>query len=139
MRQKGLAAKTIVNCLGLLKMVVASAVDKNGEQLFPRKWNHEFIDLPIVDMKAQYRPTFTPEVMTQIIEAADDQERVLYALLAGAGLRIGEALGLEVGHLSPDCRTITVEQSVWEGFVQAPKRRRMLIGRSTCARRSLIF
>ena len=121
MRQKGLAAKTIVNCVGLLKMVVASAVDENGEQLFPRKWNHDFIDLPIVDMTAQRRPTFPAEVMTKIIEAADGQERVLYALLAGTGLRIGEALGLEVRHLSKDCRTITVEQSVWEGSVQAPK------------------
>jgi len=46
---------------------------------------------------------------------------VLYALLAGTGLRVGEAFGLEVKHLSSDCRTITVEQSCWEGDIQTPK------------------
>jgi hypothetical protein len=50
-----------------------------------------------------------------------DQEQVLYALLAGTGLTIGEALGLELKHLSVDCRTITVEQSCWEGTPQSPK------------------
>jgi hypothetical protein len=33
----------------------------------------------------------------------------------------GEAFGLEVKHLSPDCRTITFEQSCWEGDIQTPK------------------
>ncbi len=41
--------------------------------------------------------------------------------LAGSGLRIGEALGLEIKHLSSDCGTITVEQSCWEGDLQTPK------------------
>lgn len=39
----------------------------------------------------------------------------------GSGLRVGEALGLEIKHLSLDCRTITVEQSCWEGDIQTPK------------------
>jgi integrase len=39
------------------------------------------------------------------------QYRVLYALLAGSGLRIAEALGLEIGkHLSPDCSIVFVRQ-----------------------------
>jgi integrase len=47
---------------------------------------------------------------------------VLFALLAGTGLRIGEALGLKLGeHLCGDFSTIRVQQSVWRGFVQAPK------------------
>jgi integrase len=47
---------------------------------------------------------------------------VLCALLAGSGLRIGEALGLELGkHISKDCRTLCVRQSVWEGVTQKPK------------------
>jgi integrase len=33
----------------------------------------------------------------------------------------GEALGLEIRHLSCDCRTIAVEQSCWEGELQIPK------------------
>jgi integrase len=39
-----------------------------------------------------------------IVEKSVGQERVLYALLAGAGLRVGEALGLEFQHISEDFR-----------------------------------
>ena len=47
---------------------------------------------------------------------------MLFALLAGTGLRIGEALGLKIGdHLSGDFSTIRVRQSVWRGSVQTPK------------------
>lgn len=119
MHEAGLSAKSIANYVGLVKRVVASALDKNGEQLFPRKWNHEFIDLPIVE--GQRQPTFASETVNKIIQKANGQERVLLALLAGTGLRVGEALGLEVKHLSSDCRTITVEQSCWGGEIQTPK------------------
>jgi len=87
--------------------------------MFPRKWNHEFIDLPIVDKQRQ--PVFTAETMSAIVSKADRQEQVLYSLLAGSGLRVGEAFGLETKHLSADCRTIKVEQSMWAGKLQTPK------------------
>lgn len=119
MHADGLAAKSITNYVGLVKLVVASALDENGEQLFPRKWNHEFIDLPVV--ADQQQPTFNSETMTKIVQKATGQERVLYALLAGTGMRVGEALGLELKHLSTDCQTITVDQSCWEGDIQTPK------------------
>lgn len=105
--------------MGLAKLVVGSAEDENGDELFPRKWNHDFIDLPVV--RDQHQPTFTSDVVTKIIQAAAGQRRVLYALLAGGGMRIGEVFGLEIRHISEDCRTITVEQSCWNGKVQAPK------------------
>jgi hypothetical protein len=44
----GLSPKTIVNYIQVVKLVVASAVDEEGEQIYPRKWNHEFIQLPLV-------------------------------------------------------------------------------------------
>ena len=119
MHEARLSAKTISNYVGLVKLVVASAIDENGDELFPRKWNHEFLDLPLVEN--QHKPTFTPEEMTAIAHKADGQERILYSLLAGTGLRVGEAFGLELKHLSPDCRTITIEQSCWEGDLQTPK------------------
>ena len=122
MRAAGLSAKTIVNYTGLVKLVVASAVDDNGEPLFPRKWNHEFIDMPIVENQRQ--PAFKAETVSAIVASAGGQERLLYALLAGTGLRIGEALGLEIGkHISDDCRTLYIRQSVWEGDRQTPKTR----------------
>jgi integrase len=115
----GLSPKTISNYVGLVKLVVASAIGDDGEELFPRKWNHEFLDLPMVEK--QYQPTFSAETMSAILEKAAGQEQVLYALLAGTGLRVGEALGLEVRHVSADRRTITIEQSCWAGNLQSPK------------------
>jgi integrase len=45
-----------------------------------------------------------------IVEKSVGQERVLYALLAGAGLRVGEALGLESQHISEDFRRCRQEK-----------------------------
>ncbi len=119
MHQAGLSPKTVSNYVGLVKLIVASALDRNGEQLFPRKWNHDFMDLPIIEN--QHQPTFTAETMSSIVQNADGQEQVLYALLAGTGLRVGEAFGLEVRHLSSNCQTISVEQACWEREIQTPK------------------
>lgn len=117
MAAAGLSAKTIVNYTGLVKLVVASAKSDEGEPLFPRKWDSEFIDLPIV--RNQHK--FTAATMSSIVQNATGQYRVLYALLAGSGLRIGEALGLEVESISKDFRTLHIQQSAWEGMTQEPK------------------
>jgi integrase len=119
MHNDGLSPKSILNYTGLVKAVVGSAKSDEGEQLFPRKWDSEFMDLPIV--KEQRQPTFTPDTVSAIVKKSDGQERMLYALLAGSGLRIGEALGLELQHISEDFRTIYVRQSVWDGKKQDPK------------------
>jgi hypothetical protein len=52
----GLSAKTIVNYVQVVKLVVTSAVNEEGEQIYPRKWNHDFIQLQVVDREKQYRP-----------------------------------------------------------------------------------
>ena len=119
MNEAGLSPKTVSNYVGLVKLIVASAINENGEQLLPRKWNHDFIDMPVV--QKQHQPTFAAETMSSIVRKAEGQEQVLYALLVGTGLRVGEAIGLEIRHLSEDCRTITVEQSCWQGDIQIPK------------------
>jgi hypothetical protein len=49
--------KTIVNVVTAVKFVVASAVDEEGVQIHPRRWNHEFIQLPLVIKEKQNRPT----------------------------------------------------------------------------------
>jgi integrase len=117
----GLRAKTITNYFAVVSMVVASAIGDDGEQLYPRKWNREFLDLPVVDRDAQRTPTFTAQVVENIIGRADYQHAVLYALLPATGLRIGEALGLEVAHFADD--SLRVSQSVWNGALYSPKTR----------------
>ena len=119
MTEDGFSPKTIWNYTQVVKMVVASAIGDDGEQLYPRKWNHEFIDLP--DVVSQRTPTFTSAEVEQIISKAEGQSRVLYALLAATGLRVGEALALEVQHFARKAGTLNICQGVWNGKLQTPK------------------
>lgn len=128
LKAKGLSAKMIVEIVAVVKLVVASVTDDNGEPLYARKWNHDFIDLPVVKQSKQNRASFSPEQVQAIIEKASGRYRVLFALLAGTGLRIGEALAIELGPasdeattLSKDCKTLYVRKSVWNGQKQEPK------------------
>jgi len=117
-----LSAKTICNYVQVVKLVVASAVDENtGEQTYPRKWNHDFIGLPLIDRTKQHRPTVTEAEMPEILASAKDRSKMLFALLAGTGLRIGEALAIHVGeppsddysYITNDCRMVYVNKSIW--------------------------
>ena len=38
----GLSAQTIPTSVNLVKLIVASAIDENGEGIYPRKWNSSF-------------------------------------------------------------------------------------------------
>ena len=122
MRAASLADKTVVNYFQVVRAVVTSAVSSEGEQLYPRNWNFHFIGLPVIDEKKQRKPSLTTSEVDQILARAKGRYKVLFALLAGTGLRIGEALGLKLGdHLSDDFSIIRVRQSVWRGSVQTPK------------------
>jgi integrase len=77
-------------------MVVAPAVDKEGEEIYPRKWNHEFMDMPVVEKAKQNTPCFSPEVMSGLASWKYKRERMLFILCGATGLRIGEALGLKL-------------------------------------------
>jgi integrase len=115
--ENGLSAKSIRNIVQVVVMVMHSAVNENGEEIFPRKWNYVFADLPVVCN--QRSPMFTGENVTSIIAMAEEPVRTTCLLFAATGLRAGELFGLETKHFSGN--TITVAQSVWEGRVQTPK------------------
>jgi integrase len=117
----GLAPKTIVSYCALVKLVMASAVNAEGEQIYKRTWNHEFVGLPIVDSSKLKRPTLTADEVSTVISNANERYAVLFALLAGTGLRIGEALALKTTNFASDCRTVSVERSMWNGQEQDPK------------------
>jgi integrase len=120
-----LSPKTKLEILNLVKLVVASLVDDDGEPLFPRKWNHAFLDVKPVRMQAA--KAFTAEQIERVLEMAEGRYRVLYALLAGTGLRIGEALAIRIersedcSYILPDCRTVHVRRSVFGTKEQQPK------------------
>jgi integrase len=118
----GLAAKTIVNYVQVAKLVVASAVNDEGEQVYPRTWNHDFVQLPVVIKDKQHRPTVTDADLKEILSNTKKQKHVmLFSLLAATGLRIGEALALRATDFGPDCRVLHVRRSVWRGQEQEPK------------------
>ena len=115
----GLSPKSIDTYSQVVKMVVASAVNDEGEEIYPRKWNHEFIDMPVVEEERQNTPTFSSEVMTGLASWKKKRERMIFILCGAAGLRIGEALGIEIDkHISPDFLTISIRQKVHHGRVE---------------------
>jgi integrase len=85
-----LAPKTIVNVVTVVKLVIASVVDEEGDQIYPRICNHEFIQLPLVIKEKQNRPTITGAEISELLNGVRGRYAVLVALVAGTGLRIGE-------------------------------------------------
>jgi hypothetical protein len=119
MSEQGLSPKTIDNYVPVVKMVVASAVDEQGEEIYPRKWNHEFIDLPVVEKDKQNTPSFSSEVMTGLARWKKRREGMIFVLCGAGGFRVGEALGIEIDkHVSPDFLTIFIKQKVHHGRVE---------------------
>jgi hypothetical protein len=115
---ESLSPATIRDYCNIVKAVVASARNEDGEEEFPRTWNEEYIDAPSVGKQRQ--PTSTCAGISDIVLFATGQYRVLYALLAGCGpLRAGEALGLEIDkHVSDDFRTLHIVQKAKRGEIQ---------------------
>ena len=104
-------AKTIVNYYLVVAAVFATAKDRTGKQMFPRTWDLDFIALPAINKREQNTPTLEANQIEDILSGSRGRFRVLYALLAGSGMRISEALGLEIGkHLAADCSVVYVRQ-----------------------------
>jgi integrase len=116
MVEGGLGESAIRGYTNVVKMVVASAVNEEGEELYPRKWNHSFIDLPRI--RSPKQPSFTGAAVTGIVAGArKDKYQLLFALCGGTGLRFGEALGIKVQDISPDCSTIKIVQKAWRSQI----------------------
>ena len=94
---EGYSPATIRRDLAVVKQVVKSAVDSEGNELYPRTWNEEFIDAPVVNPAEQKAPLLPLETLLEAISGGSKQEQAFYALLAGSGLRLGEAIALRQG------------------------------------------
>jgi integrase len=103
-----LSRKSILNIVGVVKLVLGRKVWTSWE----------------LDLGKPSRPKqryFTQDQLKQIIEAAPGQYRVLFALLASTGMRIGEAAGLHLDDLDLENGVIYVRRSVWSGQELEPK------------------
>ncbi|HUZ94892.1 MAG TPA: site-specific integrase [Edaphobacter sp.] len=120
-RERGpLKPGTINRIVTFMKRVVGSAVDVHGKQLYPYEWNNHFAKVPVVTTKNTKRPAILPEIMTGLARIENIIYRVLFILLGATGARIGEILAVEIDkHISPDFRTISIEQKVYGGVVEA--------------------
>jgi hypothetical protein len=71
-----LSPASIRDYVNIVKAVVASAIDEDGEQKFPRRWNADIIDAPVV--KGQRRPTSTCAGISDMLLYATGHYRMLY-------------------------------------------------------------
>jgi integrase len=103
-----LSRKTILNIVGVVKLILGKKI-----------WI--IWDLDLGKPEGPEQRYFTEEQLKRIIEEAEGQNSVLFALLAGTGMRIGEAAGLHVDDLDLDNCVIYVRRGVWNGQELSPK------------------
>jgi integrase len=101
-RKRKLSPKSVRNIVGVLKLIV-------GPNIW-REWNLRYPEIPFKEQRF-----FTPEEMRRIVDAATVHWKVLFATLAGTGMRYGEASGLHVDDLDLRAGRINIRRSVWEG------------------------
>jgi len=125
---EGLAASSVTSILTVLKGIVKSAIDENGNCLYPRVWNNNFIDLPEIDQKDQKAPIISPLQVARAIKSSSLRFRSLYALLAGSGLRIAESMALKQGSDDkigsfwlPGESKLVIRGQMYQNTYQAPK------------------
>ena len=110
-----------------MKAIIANCTDDEGEPLYPRHWDNERLDLPIVNHSEQNTPIVTREQIEDAIANSVDCYRCLFALAGGAGLRLGELLAVKLVEdgvstvFDSSAATIRVRRSLWRGQEQSPK------------------
>lgn len=114
--KNGLAANTVVGVYALLRQIMQSALD---DKLIPAS-PCQRIKLPKAGAQKMVIPTV--EQITIVRDSLLEPLQPIVTVLAATGLRIGEALGLQVRDVSLTGRTISVErQRTGRGKITKPK------------------
>lgn len=126
--EKKLSAATSMGILTVIKSVIRSAVNEEGDLLFERTWNTRFIGAANVNPRKQKTPIIDAEGVEKAINDATGQFKALIALYAGTGLRMSEALALKRGiddgkgsFWLPEERLLKIRSQVQFGKEQDPK------------------
>lgn len=116
--QVPLKPKTVRNIVASFRMVWKSAKD----------WSYvkhnalEGVRTP--SLGEQHRPFFTQEQMISIIQETKTQPyKLIMALAAETGMRIGEIIGLRVKDIDFEKQFLHIRQSCWQGHITTPKTR----------------
>jgi len=116
------APSTLADHIIVIKLIISSATDAEGEELFPRTWKRRVINAPRVERDKQHTPCLTrDEVETLLRKAKTEQERLIYAFLCGSGLRVSEAQAVrfsgneEQTSWSPETAVVSVRSGFFRG------------------------
>ena len=111
------SSKTAANVTGTLSVILSTA----------KNWGYicETVDfgklvMPSEEVKEAAR-FFTAEEARQIIAAAGQPFRTMFAIAAMTGMRVGEILALQTNDLNFERRMTHVRRSVWQGQIQTVK------------------
>jgi integrase len=110
---KTLSPKGLRNYWGTFSLILARAKKEGLIQFVPEP------DLPKLVKNPQ--PWLTANQMKQIVNASEGQYKTLFYLLAETGMRIGEALALQWRDIDFENSSLSIERSLFNGKLQAPK------------------
>jgi integrase len=111
------SSKTAANVTGTLSVILSTA--KNwGYICEPVEFGK--LVMPSEEVKEAAR-FFTADEARQIIVAAGQPFRTMFAIAAMTGMRVGEILALQTNDLDFERRMIHVRRSVWQGQIQTVK------------------
>ncbi len=103
--------KTILDYFQVLRRVIASELDEKFNPVHSRKWNLVAIGVPRVNPNKQRRPTLTAKELTMLLSKAEGTYQMLYFFCAITGMRVSEAVAVEVDkHMETDCSIVYVRQ-----------------------------
>lgn len=125
--RSGLSIKTQTEIISLTKQLVASAVTSEGEQLYPKVWDNNFLDVPLVVASEQKTPSATAEQVSAAVSKAEYPYNGLWALLGGTGLRVGEARAMRYGDdgthsaWDADRGVVAIRTAIYRGVEGSPK------------------
>jgi integrase len=103
------SSKTTANVMGTLSVILSAA--KNWGYIC-EPVNFGKLVMPSEEVKEAAR-FFTTDEAKQIIAAAGQPFRTMFAIAAMTGMRVGEILALQIDDLDFDRRMIHVRRSVW--------------------------
>lgn len=109
--KKLLSPKSVRNIVGLLTQILGKKHCSTWELRFP--------EVPLKEQRY-----LTTDEMRQVVKAAIGQWRILWATLAGTGMRISEAIGLHVEDVDLKAGRVTIRRSDWKGQEVTPKSKR---------------
>ena len=103
------AAATIRLVAQTFKAVLDSPVDDNGVPVFQCTWNNGFANLPTINPLEQRAPIITADEINSLVSTHRD--KLLFAILAGTGARIGEILALTTDEWDQKSGILFIRQS----------------------------